>query len=155
MLKLAHFFAVIVNHPSRLLAVVQRAHRQEMIGCAGVSYHFVDEPRRSPTRVVECVTALKPDDYLVTTYRGVHDQLAKGVPLKSLWAEFTGKATGTCKGKGTVSLVPIQRHASNGPAYLEMNYSFTGGGVTSQGLLHRTDASHLAPVFKEAGLTSP
>jgi TPP-dependent pyruvate/acetoin dehydrogenase alpha subunit len=46
------------------------------------------------------MTALRPDDYLVTTYRGVHDQLAKGVPLKSLWAEFTGKATGTCKGKG-------------------------------------------------------
>lgn len=46
------------------------------------------------------MTALRSDDYLVTTYRGVHDQLAKGIPLKSLWAEFTGKATGTCKGKG-------------------------------------------------------
>jgi len=46
------------------------------------------------------MTALRPDDYLVTTYRGVHDQLAKGIPLKDLWAEFTGKATGTCKGKG-------------------------------------------------------
>lgn len=46
------------------------------------------------------MTALNPDDYLVTTYRGVHDQLAKGIPLKKLWAEFTGKATGTCKGKG-------------------------------------------------------
>ena len=43
------------------VAVVQRAHRQETIECAGVSYHFVDEPRRRPTRVVECVTALKPD----------------------------------------------------------------------------------------------
>jgi pyruvate dehydrogenase E1 component alpha subunit len=46
------------------------------------------------------MTALRPDDYLVTTYRGVHDQLSKGVPLKKLWAEFTGKATGSCKGKG-------------------------------------------------------
>lgn len=46
------------------------------------------------------MTALRPDDYLVTTYRGVHDQLAKGIPLKDLWAEFTGKASGTCKGKG-------------------------------------------------------
>jgi len=46
------------------------------------------------------MTALQPDDYLVTTYRGVHDQLAKGVPLDVLWAEFTGKMTGTCKGKG-------------------------------------------------------
>jgi len=46
------------------------------------------------------MAALNPDDYLVTTYRGVHDQLAKGIPSKLLWAEFTGRATGTCKGKG-------------------------------------------------------
>ena len=43
---------------------------------------------------------LKPTDYLVTTYRGVHDQLAKGIPLKRLVAEYAGKATGACKGKG-------------------------------------------------------
>ncbi len=46
------------------------------------------------------MAALNPDDYLVTTYRGVHDQLAKGIPPRDLWAEFSGKATGTCKGKG-------------------------------------------------------
>src|SRR5688500_3918096 len=40
---------------------------------------------------------LRPDDYVVTTYRGLHDQLAKGVPLRELWAEYFGKATGTCK----------------------------------------------------------
>jgi pyruvate dehydrogenase E1 component alpha subunit len=43
---------------------------------------------------------LKPTDYLVTMYRGVHDQLAKGMPLRALCAEYYGKATGTCKGKG-------------------------------------------------------
>ena len=43
---------------------------------------------------------LKPTDYLVTTYRGVHDQLAKGMPLKQMVAEYSGKATGACKGKG-------------------------------------------------------
>jgi pyruvate dehydrogenase E1 component alpha subunit len=43
---------------------------------------------------------LEPSDYLVTTYRGIHDQLAKGMPLKQLFAEYYGKATGTCKGKG-------------------------------------------------------
>jgi pyruvate dehydrogenase E1 component alpha subunit len=46
------------------------------------------------------MTALRPDDYLVTTYRGLHDQLAKGVPSKLLWAECAGRATGSCKGKG-------------------------------------------------------
>ncbi|MEU1365533.1 thiamine pyrophosphate-dependent dehydrogenase E1 component subunit alpha [Streptomyces sp. NPDC005803] len=40
------------------------------------------------------------DDYLVTTYRGIHDQIAKGMPLDLLFAEIFGKATGACKGKG-------------------------------------------------------
>ncbi|GGI99018.1 thiamine pyrophosphate-dependent dehydrogenase E1 component subunit alpha [Streptomyces brasiliensis] len=40
------------------------------------------------------------DDYLVTTYRGIHDQIAKGMPLDELIAEIFGKATGSCKGKG-------------------------------------------------------
>jgi pyruvate dehydrogenase E1 component alpha subunit len=43
---------------------------------------------------------LSNDDYIVTIYRGLHDQLAKGVPVKQLWAEIAGKVTGTCKGKG-------------------------------------------------------
>jgi len=43
---------------------------------------------------------LRPDDYLLTIYRGLHDHIAKGVALRDLWAEFLGKATGTCKGKG-------------------------------------------------------
>jgi pyruvate dehydrogenase E1 component alpha subunit len=43
---------------------------------------------------------LAASDYVVTIYRGIHDQIAKGVPLKQLWAEIAGKVTGTCKGKG-------------------------------------------------------
>ncbi|KKC25243.1 pyruvate dehydrogenase [Sphingomonas sp. SRS2] len=43
---------------------------------------------------------LRKDDYIVTTYRGLHDQLAKGVPIDRLWAEFLGRLDGTCKGKG-------------------------------------------------------
>jgi acetoin:2,6-dichlorophenolindophenol oxidoreductase subunit alpha len=53
----------------------------------------------------ECIAAgigalLRRDDYVVTTYRGLHDHLAKGVPMRELFAEFLGRATGTCKGKG-------------------------------------------------------
>jgi acetoin:2,6-dichlorophenolindophenol oxidoreductase subunit alpha len=44
--------------------------------------------------------ALRPDDYLVTTYRGLHDQMAKGVPLRPLLAEMLGREAGTGKGKG-------------------------------------------------------
>ena len=44
--------------------------------------------------------ALRRDDYLVTTYRGLHDHIAKGVPLRPLLAEMLGRAAGTGKGKG-------------------------------------------------------
>lgn len=43
---------------------------------------------------------LTDEDYLCTIYRGVHDMLAKGLPLKALWAEIAGRVDGTCKGKG-------------------------------------------------------
>lgn len=46
------------------------------------------------------MAALEPRDYLITTYRGQHDQIAKGVPLGPLIAEIAGRAAGTCKGKG-------------------------------------------------------
>jgi len=57
-------------------------------------------PRGQEILSAALMTAVNVSDYLVTTYRGIHDQLAKGIPLRLLWAEFAGKATGTCKGKG-------------------------------------------------------
>src|ERR1700761_1369308 len=39
-------------------------------------------------------------DYMGTTYRGVHDQVAKGVALDGLFAEMLGRETGINKGKG-------------------------------------------------------
>jgi hypothetical protein len=82
------------------------------------------------------------------------DQAQPSTPPRYVFTEEINQgAGGNCKGKGTVTLVPIQGHAPNGPAYTRMNYSFTGGGVTSRGLLRRTDSAHLEPVFKEAGIT--
>ena len=43
---------------------------------------------------------LRRDDYMVTTYRGMHDCIAKGMPLDELLAEMCGQVTGTSKGKG-------------------------------------------------------
>jgi len=44
--------------------------------------------------------SLNQDDYICTGFRGTHDMLAKGIPLRLLWAEMAGKVTGACKGKG-------------------------------------------------------
>ncbi len=45
-------------------------------------------------------TALRADDRLVTTYRGLHDLLAKGVPLREVLGEMLGREVGACRGKG-------------------------------------------------------
>lgn len=68
-------------------------------------------------------TLLRPDDQVVTTYRGLHDQLAKGVPLRELWAEYFGKATGTCKGKGG----PM--HITHPASGLMVTTGIVGGGL--------------------------
>jgi TPP-dependent pyruvate/acetoin dehydrogenase alpha subunit len=43
---------------------------------------------------------LRPEDATVTTYRGLADQLAKGVDLADILAEIFGRDTGICKGRG-------------------------------------------------------
>lgn len=43
---------------------------------------------------------LTRDDYMVTTYRGIHDIVAKGTPMREIMAELYGRISGTSKGKG-------------------------------------------------------
>jgi 2-oxoisovalerate dehydrogenase E1 component len=54
---------------------------------------------------------LTPKDFLVTTYRGVHDYIAKGVPLRGFFAEAMGRADGINKGKGGL---PHVSHPASG-----------------------------------------
>lgn len=76
----------------------------------------------------ECIAAalgahLRRDDYLVTTYRGLHDQIAKGMPLRPLVAEYLGRSTGTCGGKGGPMHVT---HAASG---VMVTTGIVGGGL--------------------------
>ena len=50
-----------------------------------------------PATVAQLTTAR---DYMVTTYRGIHDQVAKGVDLYGMFAEALGREGGLNKGKG-------------------------------------------------------
>lgn len=43
------------------VSVVQAAHAPEIIERDGVTFHFVDDAGRTPTRVIECVASLEPD----------------------------------------------------------------------------------------------
>lgn len=68
-----------------------------MAGKLAVVYYPV---RGQELVAAAAMAALDKDDYLVTTYRGQHDQIAKGVPMDRLLAEVGGRADGTCRGKG-------------------------------------------------------
>ncbi len=58
-----------------------------------------------PSRGQEAIAAamgvtLRPDDQLVTTYRGLHDLIGKGVGLEEIYGEMMGRTIGAGRGKG-------------------------------------------------------
>jgi acetoin:2,6-dichlorophenolindophenol oxidoreductase subunit alpha len=110
---------------------------------------------------------LTDDDYICTIYRGSHDQLAKGLPLKDLWAEVAGRTTGTCKGKGgpmhvtypdkgimvTTGIVGSTMPIANGLAWGSqlrgngrVTVAYFGDGAANIGAFH--ESLNLASVWK-------
>lgn len=110
---------------------------------------------------------LNADDAICTIYRGIHDMLAKGVPLKKLWAELAGRVTGTCKGKGgpmhithpasgamlTTGIVGSSMPIANGLAWAmkldgsrRVAVAYFGDGASNIGAFH--ESLNLASVWK-------
>ncbi len=87
----------IFRTASLIKLVDERIRSLLMSGEIALSYY---SPRGQEIVAAATAASLRPDDYVVTTYRGIHDQIAKGVPLRLLLAEYFGKVTGSCKGKG-------------------------------------------------------
>lgn len=85
-----------------------------------MTYYTVRGQEVIPAAICE---HLRRDDYMVTTYRGMHDCIAKGVPLDELVAEMCGKVTGTSKGKGG----PM--HLSDPQSGLMVTTGVVGGGL--------------------------
>lgn len=67
--------------------------------------------------------ALRREDWLVTTYRGLHDQIAKGVPLVEIYAEALGRVGGASGGKGGTM------HIADPDAGLMATTGIVGAGV--------------------------
>lgn len=92
-----HLLLQVYERAKRAVQVDEAFRRLIMTGQAMLMYY----PARGQELIPAAIcTKLRPDDYLVTTYRGIHDEVAKGVPLSELCAEYLGRVTGTCKGKG-------------------------------------------------------
>lgn len=110
---------------------------------------------------------LRDTDYLCTIYRGIHDMLAKGLPLNALWAEVAGRIDGTCKGKGgpmhltdvehgvmvTTGIVGASMPIANGLAWASqlrgedrVSVATFGDGASNIGAFH--ESLNLAAVWK-------
>src|SRR5438270_3857701 len=49
---------------------------------------------------IGCISVLRPDDYVLTSYREHAHAIAKGISPEAVMAELYGKATGCSRGKG-------------------------------------------------------
>jgi pyruvate dehydrogenase E1 component alpha subunit len=110
---------------------------------------------------------LTNDDKICTIYRGIHDMVAKDMPLRPLWAEIMGRVDGTCKGKGgpmhlthpetgvmvTTGIVGSSMPIANGFGWAalldgskEVTIAYFGDGASNIGAFH--EALNLASVWK-------
>jgi len=91
---------VFVDIYRRMTLIKQNDERFRTVIRAGQIVGPYYSPRGQEAIPAAVSVNLTDRDYICTIYRGIHDMLAKGVPMPELWAEIAGKATGTCKGKG-------------------------------------------------------
>lgn len=93
--------AATVREIYRVAALIQQMDDRfiELIKAGEIASPYYS-PRGQEIIPAAIAPHLREGDTIVTTYRGIHDQIGKGIPLKPFVAEFMGRATGTCKGKG-------------------------------------------------------
>jgi len=111
-------------------------------------------------------SALGDGDYITSTHRGHGHCIAKGLELRPMMAEITGRASGYCRGRGGSMHITAMRHGmlgadaivagslamAVGAAYgLRLQgrdsvvVAFFGDGAAQQGLFH--EAANLASVL--------
>jgi len=154
----------IYRHMARIREVDKAIQR----GLSAGQFQFSYWPMTGQEAIPSVLATLTDrDDYMVTIYRGIHDQVAKGVPLKGLFAEALGRTTGINKGKGgsphisdpgsgsmlTTAIVGAGAPIANGlavaaqmrgqPRVTVVNF---GDGATSIGAIH--EAMNLAGLWK-------
>lgn len=111
--------------------------------------------------------ALRPDDYVLATYRGHHHAIARGASPEGCLAELMQKSTGVCKAKGgsmhltqadhgmlgSYAIVGAHLPMANGAAWSarlrgtsQVAVAFFGDGATNIGAFH--EALNLAAVWR-------
>jgi len=152
----------------RQMSRIREVDKAIQAGLSSGKFMFTYWPMTGQEAIPACIAPLiSSKDHMVTIYRGIHDQVAKGVPLKGLFAEALGRVGGVNKGKGgsphisdpssgsmlTTAIVGAGAPIANGLALAEkmrgtdavtiVNF---GDGATSIGAIH--EAMNLAGVWK-------
>jgi pyruvate dehydrogenase E1 component alpha subunit len=154
----------IYKRAALLKANDERARKVIMSGQIAMIYYSYRGQEIIPSVMGQL---LRDDDTLCTIYRGIHDMLGKGFPLKELWAELAGRVTGSCKGKGgpmhltyppkgimvTTGIVGSSAPIANGLAWAaqldksdRVAVCTFGDGASNIGAVH--EALNLASVWK-------
>lgn len=152
----------------RQLSRIRAVDKAIQAGLSSGKFMFTYWPMTGQEAIPAVISQLiSPRDYMVTTYRGVHDQVAKGVPLEGLFAEALGRIDGVNKGKGgsphisdpssgsmlTTAIVGAGAPIANGLALAaqmrgedRVTIVNFGDGATSIGAVH--EAMNLAGLWK-------
>jgi pyruvate/2-oxoglutarate/acetoin dehydrogenase E1 component/TPP-dependent pyruvate/acetoin dehydrogenase alpha subunit len=116
--------------PGILLQIYQQMSRIHEVdkamrsGLSGGRFQFTYWPMTGQEAIPATLAALTDsNDYMVTIYRGIHDQVAKGVPLKGLFAEAMARKDGLNKGKGG------SPHISDPASGSMLTTAIVGGGA--------------------------
>ncbi len=84
-----------------LMALMKAADDRLTQGIASGEVQCVYWPSRGQEAIAAAMgVCLRTDDQLITTYRGLHDHIGKGVPLVEIFGEMLGRQTGGSRGKG-------------------------------------------------------
>lgn len=159
--------AVLVDIYRRMTLIKQNDERLRAVIKSGKIAAPYYSPRGQDVIPSAVSVSLTDRDYICTIYRGTHDMLAKGVPVKLMWAEIAGKATGTCKGKGgvmhithpasgcmvTTGIVGSSMPIANGLALASqlrgedrVTVAYFGDGASNIGAFH--EALNMAAIWK-------
>ena len=116
--------------PSILIEIyrqMSRIHEVDKAMRTGLStgrFQFTYWPMTGQEAIPAVLSTLTDsNDYMVTIYRGIHDQVAKGVPLKGLFAEALARKDGLNKGKGG------SPHISDPSSGSMLTTAIVGGGA--------------------------
>lgn len=107
-----------------LMVLMKAADDRLSKGIASGEFLCVYWPPRGQEAIAAAMgVSLRPTDQLVTTYRGLHDLIGKGVPLVEIYGEMMGRDVGAARGKGGTM------HIANPEAGVMLSTGIVGAGV--------------------------